>query len=283
MIVSAGIHGNETAPVEICDDLVTELLEERWPAETRALIILGNPAAMAAGKRFIDFNLNRLFGGTHQQSAYEGSREKERAALLEQQVRDFIVPGQPLFHYDLHTAIRDSRREKFALYPFVPGRQLPPDQRQFLLGSEVHTLLYQHVPASTFASWTASEFLAESFTIELGRVRPFGENDRSRFRGIEDSLRQLLRGQWPNPDPSGLRALAEFQVVHEILNTGENFVFHVPEDTPNFTEYAPGTLIWEDSTTRYRVGDVPEAIVFPNPRVPVGQRVGLMVARRHSL
>ena len=72
-----------------------------------------------------------------------------------------------------------------------------------------------------------------------------------------------------------------FKVVHEVLNTGDHFRFHIADDVANFTEYPPGTLIWEDDTTDYRVGPEPEAIIFPNPRVPVGHRVGLMV-RQHA-
>ena len=66
-------------------------------------------------------------------------------------------------------------------------------------------------------------------------------------------------------------------MVHEIINTGEHFSFHVPDDVANFTAYPPGTLIWEDETTQYHVGEVPESIVFPNRDVPIGQRVGLLV------
>ena len=51
----------------------------------------------------------------------------------------------------------------------------------------------------------------------------------------------------------------------------------MPDDVANFTMYDPGTVIWEDSNTRYTVGDTPEGIVFPNRDVPVGQRVGLMI------
>jgi len=87
----------------------------------------------------------------------------------------------------------------------------------------------------------------------------------------------------PAPTSGGPAAtapeLAIFQVVHEILNSGEGFQFHVPDDVANFTEYAPGTVIWEDSHQRYCVGEKPEAIVFPNRDVPVGQRVGLLVSR----
>jgi len=47
-----------------------------------------------------------------------------RAAELEQLARSFFsLPGRSRLHYDLHTAIRGSKVEQFALYPWKDGRQ----------------------------------------------------------------------------------------------------------------------------------------------------------------
>lgn len=282
LIVSAGIHGNETAPIEVCNQLLDEILDERWVPETATLMIFGNPQAMVRGVRFVDYNLNRLFTGIHANAPYLGSLEGERARQLEQWVEHFVEAGLPLAHYDLHTAIRPSKREKFAVYPFIPDREVPDRQLAFLAASDVNTLLLQHKKASTFSSHTAIRYGAESFTVELGKVYPFGQNDLSRFTGIRDSLRQLLMGNIISVDADVREKVDLFQVVHEIINTGEDFQFHVPDDVANFTEYASGTVIWQDRNGDYKVGAEPEAVVFPNRDVPVGQRVGLMVRRRHA-
>ncbi|MBU2953497.1 succinylglutamate desuccinylase [Marinobacter sp. F3R08] len=278
IIVSAGVHGNETAPVEVLNGLVSELFEGAWELACPLLLILGNPPAMVAGERFMEVNLNRLFDSAHGRSEYKGLTESARAQFLEEACRQFAMANpQALCHYDLHTAIRPSLRERFALYPFVEGRKAPADQCDFLLESEVETLLLQHKSGTTFSSFSSSALKAESFTIELGKVRPFGQNDLGRFSGIRDALRRRFRGQPAPSVQAPFDRLTVFEVVHEILNTGKNFRFHVPDDVANFTEYQPGTVIWEDDETSYRVGHSPEAIVFPNPLVPVGQRVGLMV------
>ncbi|SFN55015.1 succinylglutamate desuccinylase [Marinobacter pelagius] len=284
LIVSAGVHGNETAPIEVLNQLVNELLAGEWTLTCPLLLILGNPPAMVAGERFIDVNMNRLFAGAHGRDEYRGLPEAGRASELEQLCREFARKhsGLALSHYDLHTAIRPSLREKFALYPFVEGREVPVEQCRFLLEAEVETLLLQHKAGTTFSSFTSSELGAESFTVELGKVRPFGQNDLGRFAGIRDALRRRFRGEPAPAESRDLGHLTIFEVVHEILNTGENFQFHVPDDVANFTEYEPGTVIWEDGETCYRVGTVPEAIVFPNREVPVGQRVGLMIRARAS-
>jgi succinylglutamate desuccinylase len=262
LIISAGIHGNETAPIEVLNGLFGELAEGHWQLACPALLILGNPLAIDLNERFMDVNLNRLFSGAHGKPAYLNLREADRAQQLERACRAFASRHPTgLSHYDLHTAIRPSLREKFALYPYVEGREVPGFQADFLLEAGVETLLLQH---------------RESFTIELGQVQPFGQNDLTRFSGIRDALRRRLKGATP-PGPPSATGPALYEVVHEIINTGDSFRFHVPDTVANFTEYDPGTVIWENGTSRYAVGDVPEAIIFPNRKVPAGQRAGLMV------
>lgn len=275
LILSAGIHGNETAPIEVLNTLVNELFEGHWSLAMPVLLILGNPPAMVKGARFIEYNMNRLFAGAHEKRPYHDSAEAHRARELEQTCLQFRNASKQLLHYDLHTAIRPSIREKFALYPFVPERQVSPEQCRFLLEAGVETLLLQHRTGTTFSSFTSVDLGAESFTIELGKVQPFGHNDLSRFEGIAGALRRLMKGA-PAPEAGG-QVLTQFEVVHEIINTGDQFHFHVPDDVANFTSYEPDTLIWHDDRSEYRVGDVPEAIVFPNREVPIGQRVGLMI------
>ncbi len=278
LIVSAGIHGNETAPIEVLNALVSELLNGEWQLACPLLLILGNPPAMVAGERFVDANLNRLFSGAHRKPAYAGLPEAARARFLEETCYEFArAHPQALSHYDLHTAIRLSQREKFALYPFVEGRQVPEAQSNFLLEAEVSTLLLQHKAGTTFASFSSSALNAQSFTVELGKVKPFGENDLARFEGVKRALRRRLRGETAPAKTLRFKQLTVFEVVHEILNTGKNFRFHVPDDVANFTEYPPGTIIWEDDDICYRVEHSPQAIVFPNRDVPVGQRAGLLI------
>ncbi|HEV8077219.1 MAG TPA: succinylglutamate desuccinylase, partial [Marinobacter sp.] len=203
MIISAGIHGNETAPIEVLNQLVNELMSGALQPACPALLILGNPQAMVTGKRFTEANLNRLFSGAHQRDEYRKMPEAERAQQLEQLCQTFAeqtqAQGLALSHYDLHTAIRSSQREKFALYAFVPGRQVPATQCAFLLAAEVHTLLLQHKAGTTFASFSSSALNAESFTVELGQVKAFGQNDLSRFQGIRYALECRIGGL-PAPD-----------------------------------------------------------------------------------
>lgn len=278
LVISCAVHGNETAPIEIVRDIVRDILEEEQKVGQRVLFIMGNPWSMKTAERFVDVNMNRLFAGAWQE--YDtGLKEVKRAAKLEAFVANFFaeepVTVKQRFHYDLHTAIRGSQRERFGVYPFVSGRELPDSQKAFLARADVDTVLLQQKEATTFSSFSSLKYGAESFTLELGQVKPFGENDLKRYSGIDYALRELIAGE-PLPEKPA-RKVMEFEVCHSIIVTSDQWEFFIPDDALNFTAYEPGTLIWRDGDQEYRVGDEPEYIVFPNPKVPVGQRAGLML------
>jgi succinylglutamate desuccinylase len=283
LVVSSGIHGNETAPIEIVDELVRGLLRGDICLGIPVLFIIGNPPAMNAGKRFLMENLNRLFGGRHEGKTHP---EAERAKRLEHWVRTFYeqYPTMTRRHYDLHTAIRPSRHEKFAIYPYRDGKPWERREVEHLYEAGIDTVLLGHQPSGTFSYFTSHAFEAHAFTVELGKVMPFGENDLNNFLGIRNKLKTWLTGRGDVPAGVALDQLRLYQVKAELIRKSEeHFRFHVDDDVANFTEFTAGYRIMDDLDGGYVVEEDGEAIVFPNPGVPVGQRVGLMVVRAHHV
>lgn len=64
-ILSAGVHGNETAPIELLLQLTHDLSQGRQPLTQALLIVFGNLPAIRAARRYLHNDLNRLFGGRH--------------------------------------------------------------------------------------------------------------------------------------------------------------------------------------------------------------------------
>src|SRR5690606_5989407 len=106
VLVSAGVHGDETAPVELLCRVLDALADGALAPGAPCLFAIGNPAALRAGRRHLDHDLNRLFGGRHRERPEV--REAARAAALEEAVAAFCARHPGGLHLDLHSAIRAS-------------------------------------------------------------------------------------------------------------------------------------------------------------------------------
>lgn len=284
VVLSCGVHGNETAPIEICAAIVKDILNERLAPSVRLLVLFGNPPAINAGSREITENLNRLFSGHHSKGAGLINAERRRAKALEQYVSQFYqqsrVTNQATRNrslYDLHTAIRGSRFEKFAVCPFLHGKPWRKAEFAFLAACDVHTVLLMQTPATTFSYYASNEHEAHSFTIELGKVKPFGQNDMARFGRADSSLRALIRNEPVKAGAFDAEKFNMYKVYRSIVKQTQDFKLHFADDIENFTSYPPGTLLATDGDIEYRVEQEGEALIFPNAKVAIGQRAMLMV------
>jgi succinylglutamate desuccinylase len=272
VVVSAGIHGDETAPIEILSMLVADIASGRAVLKSRLLVILGNIEAMRASCRYRDDDLNRLFDGRH--LTLPTSREAPRAAELENATRAFFAPvHHAKWHIDMHTAIRPSVYEQFALLP-PADKALSRDMFDWLRDAGLAAVLLHREKSNTFSYFTAAESGAQACTLELGKVRPFGHNDLARFAASDAALRRLIAGHAPVDSGQPLKV---FTVVGQIDKQSEQFELHVPADVANFTPFARGTVLANDGAYRYEVTRDEERIVFPNAEVKPGLRAGLMV------
>ena len=284
VLFSAGIHGNETAPIELLDKLLTECIRGRVTVGRPTLLILGHPEAMKAEQRFIEHNMNRLFMGVHERKAFRGSVDAERADTLELQVKRFAGRYGLIEHYDLHTAIRDSAIERFALKPKREHEKvsmLSESDKKVFVNMGVEALVYQHKPASTFSSYTSRTFKCDAYTVELGKVHRFGENDLARYADTYKCLCQLVSDTEQNKQAQTQEnnGLKEFEVCFELINDGDAFELLVSEHAANFKEFEKGALICRSRTAEYSVQNEHEFLIFPNSKVPIGQRAGLMLKR----
>lgn len=275
LLLSAGIHGNETAPIELLDNLLHGIARGDIKPRARTLFLFGNPAAIRRGERYIEHDVNRLFNGRHEQSS---GPEALRACELERLAATFFsVPGRTRLHYDLHTAIRGSKIEQFALYPYKEGRQHSRRELARLRAAGMEAVLLQSKPSITFTAYTYETLDAEAFTLELGKARPFGENGEIKLDKLETRLKQIIEGS-ELPEGDALDGLQLFSVAREIIKHSDSFHLHLPADIENFSELSKGYLLAEDlAETRWIVEEEGARIIFPNPKVRNGLRAGILI------
>lgn len=274
LLLSAGIHGNETAPIELLDRLLQDIASSRIKPRSRILFLFGNPEAMRRGERYVEQDINRLFNGQHD---LHSGPEAIRASDLEHVAASFYsVPQRTRLHYDMHTAIRGSRIEQFALYPYQQDRPRSEVELQRLRAAGIDAVLLYSKPSVTFSAYTYSQLGAESFTLELGKARPFGQNQMVNLDLLEEQLKALIEGR---DTPSIERPeLKLFAVAREVIKHSDDFILHLPVDIENFTELPQGYLLAEDiASTRWVVEEQDARIIFPNPKVKNGLRAGILI------
>ena len=177
----------------------------------------------------------------------------------------------------MHTAIRESKNEKFAVYPFLHGEAHNKEQLRFLSACGVNTILLSQSPTSTFSYYTSHHYYSHSFTVELGKVRPFGENRAKDFVAVTQHLRQLVSSESLDLPAYHECPLEIFEVKQVIDKASNDFRLSFDDNTPNFMDFNKGDLLAVDGNKRYTATQDGEAIVFPNANVALGQRALLTV------
>ncbi len=282
IVLSCAVHGNETAPIEICNGLISKILKQEINLKQRVMFLIGNPPAIHNGTRFVEENMNRLFSGAHSSAPGLVNPERIRAKKLEQYVDRFfkdVEEGRHRIHYDLHTAIRGSKHEKFAIYPHRPGRDFSGEQMMFLGACGIKTILFHHESTTTFSYFSSENYHADAFTIELGKVFPMGQNDMTRFIATNEMLTRLITAQPLELGEFDADSLNLYQVCRVINKNFEDFEFTFANDVENFTAFPKGYILAKEGGQEVKVEHDSESIVFPNTKVPVGQRTVIMLIK----
>lgn len=97
--VVGGTHGNERGGILVVEEMRRR--PEAWSFPGLSIeTFLGNPAAIAANRRYLEKDLNRCFGPVGPDSGHEGCLEERRA----REIRELLVPGGEPFDLviDLH-------------------------------------------------------------------------------------------------------------------------------------------------------------------------------------
>jgi len=274
LLISVGVHGDETAPIEIMALLLDELSRTPHSLAVDLMVMVGNIDAIGRAKRFIDVDLNRLF--TPNRKKFNDAQEAQRADQLMQVAQQFFDGHDKKWHLDLHTAIRASYFPTFAIVPGAANNQFI----DWLGAAGIQAAVLNPDPSVTFSSYTCQHLGAISCTGELGRIGELGKNDLSQFLSTSTALDNLMRtGAVGHAGHAGHDRPLLFKVAQELIKRSDAFQLTFDASTQNFTKFAPHDVIATDGDTKYVVGDEPQYVLFPNPAVRIGLRAGLMVVR----
>lgn len=275
VLVSVGVHGDETGPIEVVAHLLDALSQQAQSLAVDLMVCVGNLAAIRAGKRFIDADLNRMFRVVR--GSLADAAEAERADTLIAATQDFFADAGPVrWHLDLHTAIRPSVYPTFAIVPDLIADEGKSQLIRWLGEAGIGAIIMNPQSAGTYSYYSAEHHGAAASTVELGRVGTLGQNDLSLFADVSRALDGLLRGAAPGAATIESHV---FKVAQEIIKLSDDFRMAFDRSTQNFTALKQGEEIARDGDTVYAVKHAEELVVFPNPDVRVGLRAGLMVVR----
>jgi succinylglutamate desuccinylase len=275
VLVSVGVHGDETGPIEMVAHAVEALSRDPAQLAVDLMLCVGNIDAIRHGKRFIDADLNRMFRA--ERGTLAGTAEAVRADAMIAATAGFFAGAGPVrWHLDLHTAIRASHYPTFAIVPELIAGERKRSLIDWLGQGAIGAIILNPKSAGTYSYHSAEHHGAAASTVELGRVGTLGQNDLSQFDDVAAALDGLLRGAAPG-EPK-LRPHV-FRVAQEVVKRSDEFRMGFGRDTQNFTALKRGDVIATDGDTVYTVFHDEELVVFPNPDVRVGLRAGLMVVR----
>jgi len=113
VVIFGGIHGDETSGVHALEALLFDFLAERHVLTKGSLILVrANERALLKGKRYLDYDLNRLFKEEYPDPIDRNSYEFERAQQLK------LLLERCEYFLDLHSA-------PIAQDPFIVAERQP--------------------------------------------------------------------------------------------------------------------------------------------------------------
>ena len=275
ILLSVAVHGNETAPIEIIDQLVSDIFAGKIIPTHRLLIVIANPEAIKSNSREVDENMNRLFSPELSAASDESDERQRSRKLMAYSQAFFGKEADQKIHYDLHTAIRDSYYKQFAVSPNPVGSTVAERQYALLGQWGIEAIVSTGEKSATYSAFTANYCGATSFTLELGKVKAFGENDLGDFASVTTGLQEAITG---SENLSGDEKLAQrFRVAGEVLKQTVDFRLCFPSNIANFTEFEIGEVLATDKDYQYVVSNSGERILFPNENVAIGQRALVII------
>ena len=251
VVVMGGVHGDEKVGVQVVEEMKKFLGKEKICGEI--YLIIGNPKAVKAGKRFIEYDLNRSFGYNLNDSTCEGKRAAQIAPFL----------GGADYLLDIHSTSKKS-------IPFV---YCEGSKKHFGL-AEILGTKYVVSPSSNYKK-TVDGVCSDNFVDRNGGVGITYEcgwnKDNSLFDEAFLRTQQFLKATGvaflETPTCENVESPIHLQVHSKIVAESGDFIFDGEYD--NFDFVKKGQKIATDGDTPV-FAEKDSYIIFPKKSVAEG-------------
>lgn len=283
IVLSAGIHGDETAPIECLAQIAQDILNQKQALHWPCLFIFAHAKATLAHVRYFEQNLNRLFANQDEEEVAAQGIEANIARQIKHALADFYATTNPhhRWHFDLHCSIRPSIYPHFAISPLPIDPKRSQRLHQMLIHLNMDAVVVSNQASSTLSWFSHAFYCAHAATLELGQLKPLGENNPQDLARFETPLRQLLAhkdGFESNRTPQRqLSHPTSFYKVSQVIENKGGIHFLEPDKLINFNRFETDIEIAKDTSQGY-LAKAGEIILFANDAVEVGQRAGLIAS-----
>jgi succinylglutamate desuccinylase len=246
--IFSGIHGNE----KVGPFVVAELMEKLKIRKGKVFLVIANPDALAAEKRYINVNLNRIFS-----RKFKG---KEPEYGIAAKLMDILDTSDALL--DLH-AYNDETGEPFVI---CSKKDLGLAR---IFDSKIVSFGWESGDGKTAAT---DEYMASQgkpgICLECGTVGEVKKNVSFTRRSIKNFLAHF--GLLKETTKKGSSKKIYVQVKKSILASGRNYSFLRRYKT--FQKLKQGEVFLVDGGKKYKAGKS-DMIIFPRENKKAGEEI----------
>ena len=278
LILSCAVHGDETAPIEVLDKILADIVTGKILLNTHLVIVFANIAAIKQNKRYVDTNLNRLFttdllNKPTQVDNYEEHRAGQICACLAAIYSAGRYPFRT--HLDLHCSIKASIHPIFAVKPVK------------LIGSSrvvyrtpivypVDAMIHSRQVSTTLSFYTTNVLTCASATLELGKSNKLFCNESAHLIAIYTYLVEALTTSLYKASFC-IKTERHFVVAEEIVKKTSYFHFTSTQSFVNFQPIEQNQRIAQLSAAESFISPGKRLMCFANQNVEIGHRAALLL------
>ena len=279
IIISAGIHGDETGPVELVQKLFDSLLN-KLVINCPLMIILGNLEAIRQGKRQIETNLNRCFDAD--ELKLNSSLEHKRALKIIHAIDNFKkeLDAEDIsikMLLDLHSYVYpdyfceyQSDKTQFAIC--VKEQPYSLDHKKILSACDLGKVITDIDMKGTLVSFIVNKYPhITSMVFELGHAHKLGDNNPLDLENISNYIYAQISEKYNQNRQISSQQIEKYKFCPPVIKNNETFELNNDICLKNFTKYKKGTVLaYENGEAIYQVPSDNHTVLFPWPTRSVG-------------